>query len=78
MPRRRRTAALFALFMLGLISRSRGSTGTILGVPYDWRRPTVARVRSRMWNPAEPRLFTPKSFGIGWDVNFARLFGRKP
>jgi Family of unknown function (DUF5808) len=52
-------------------------TGKFLGVPYDWRRPTVARVKSRMWNHDDPRLFTPKSFGWGWDVNLARLFRRR-
>jgi hypothetical protein len=45
-------------------------------MPYDWRRPTVRRVKSRWWNPKDPRLFTPKSFGWGWDINFARLLGR--
>ena len=53
-------------------------TGKFLGMPYDLRRPTVERAKSRLWNPNEPRLFTPKAFGWGWDVNFARLFGRKP
>ena len=52
-------------------------TGTFLGVPYDWRRPTVARVKSRWWNPDEPRLFTPKSFGWGYDINLARLLRRR-
>jgi uncharacterized membrane protein len=47
-------------------------------MPYDWRRPTVERTKSRLWNPAEPRLFVPKVFGWGLDVNFARLLGRKP
>jgi hypothetical protein len=49
-------------------------TGTFLGLPYDWRKPTVARVLSRMWNPAEPRLLTPKVWGWGYDINFYRLF----
>ncbi|TCC53114.1 hypothetical protein E0H75_05160 [Kribbella capetownensis] len=53
-------------------------TGKFLGIPYDWRRPTLDRTRSRWWNPAEPRLFTPKVLGWGYDVNFARLFGRHP
>jgi uncharacterized protein DUF5808 len=56
----------------------RRKTGRFLGVPYDLRRPTVARTKSRLWNPDEPRLFVPKVFGWGWDVNFARLLGRKP
>lgn len=53
-------------------------TGKFLGVPYDWRRPTKARVKQRLWNPSEPRLVVPRVFGWGWDINFARLFGRKP
>ena len=27
------------------------------------------------WNAAEPRLFTPKTYGWGFDLNPARLFG---
>lgn len=53
-------------------------TGKFLGVPYDWRPPTAKRVKSRWWSPEDPRLFTPKAYGWGYDINFARLFGRKP
>jgi hypothetical protein len=50
--------------------------GRILGfVPYDFRPPTIERVKSRMWNPNDPRLFTPRAFGVGWDVNWAQLLG---
>jgi hypothetical protein len=49
-------------------------TGRFLGIPYDWRRPTWARFRARTWNPDEPRLFTPRAFGWGYDVNLYRLF----
>ena len=52
-------------------------TGKFLGVPYDWRPPTVERVKSRWWNPDDSRVFTPKSFGWGYDINFARLLGRR-
>jgi hypothetical protein len=52
-------------------------TGKFLGVPYDWRRPTLARVKQRRWNRSDPRLFTPKSFGWGFDINFARLLRRR-
>jgi hypothetical protein len=52
-------------------------TGKFLGVPYDWRRPTLARIKSRWWNPEDPRLFTPRSFGWGYDINLARLLGRR-
>ena len=53
-------------------------TGTFLGTPYDWRRPTLARAKSRWWNADEPRLLTPKTVGWGYDINLARLLGRKP
>jgi hypothetical protein len=51
-------------------------TGTFLGLPYDWRRPTVARFKERWWNPDDERLFTPRFFGWGYDVNLARVLGR--
>lgn len=41
----------------------------LFGLPYDWRRPTWARVMSRIWNPADHRLFTPKPFGHGHVIN---------
>ena len=47
--------------------------GTVIGVPYDGRRPTAARLRARWWNPDDPRFFTPKSFGWGYDLNLYRL-----
>lgn len=52
-------------------------TGTFLGIPYDWRKPTRARYKERLWNPDDPRLFTPRAFSWGYDINFARLLGRK-
>jgi uncharacterized protein DUF5808 len=56
----------------------RHKTGIYLGIPYDWRRPTLARAKSRWWNPRDRRLFTPKTFGWGFDINLARLLRRKP
>ena len=52
-------------------------TGRFPGIPYDWRRPTAARVKSRWWNPDEPRLLTPKSFGWGYDLNLYRVLHPK-
>ena len=51
-------------------------TGTWLGVPYDWRRPTWKRVQMRWWNPRSRRVFTPKSFGWGYDINLAEILRR--
>jgi hypothetical protein len=58
--------------------RKAPSGGKFMGVPYDWTRPTLARMKERLWNPDEPRVLVPKVFGWGWSINFARLFGRKP
>jgi hypothetical protein len=44
-------------------------TGKFLGMPFDWRRPTAKRVKSRWWNPGDKRILTPKSFGWGYDFN---------
>lgn len=55
---------------------SEKGTGKFLGVPYDWRRPTVARVRSRWWNSQDRRLFTPRAFGWGYDLNVAEALRR--
>jgi hypothetical protein len=51
--------------------------GKFLGAPYDWRRPTKERYKRAFWNPSEPRLLVPKSFGWGWTINFARLLDRR-
>lgn len=61
----------------GTVLRVKSKTGRFLGIPYDWRAPTVERAKSRLWNPDDPRIFTPKAYGWGWDINFARLFGRR-
>ncbi len=50
--------------------------GHFLGIPYDWRRPTVARVKSRWWNDDDSRILTPKSFGWGYDLNVAQVLRR--
>jgi hypothetical protein len=56
---------------------SMSKTGKFLGVPYDWRRPTLARFKSRWWNRSDPHLFTPRWWGWGYDINLARLFRRR-
>jgi hypothetical protein len=50
--------------------------GRFLGLPYDWRRPTRERIKSRAWNPDDPRVFVPKAFGWGLTINFHALLRR--
>jgi len=51
-------------------------TGTFLRIPYDWRWPTWSVIKERMWNPADPRIFTPHVFGWGWSINLYQVFRR--
>lgn len=44
--------------------------GRILGMPYDFRRPTWRKVASRMYAPGDSML-VPKVFGVGWTLNLA-------
>ncbi|MGH2719781.1 MAG: DUF5808 domain-containing protein [Actinomycetota bacterium] len=44
--------------------------GSFHGLPYDFRKPTGQRMKSRLWNPDDPRFFPPKAFGAGWTLNF--------
>ena len=54
-------------------NRKNTKTGKFLGIPYDWRRLTVARLKSRVWNRNDHRLFAPRSYGWGYTINFYRL-----
>ena len=48
--------------------------GKVAGfIPYDFRLPTLERVKETYWNPYERRVFTPEVFGIGWAINFYAL-----
>ncbi len=44
-----------------------------LGVPVETRGPTDAEVRSRTWDPADPRLIVPRLLGIGWRLNLGAV-----
>ncbi len=44
-------------------------------VPYDFRPPTVERVRHRVWDADQP-LITPHVFGVGWTLNLGRVARR--
>jgi len=51
--------------------------GTIAGfVPYDFRMPTIEKLKEAYWNPYEGRVLTPEVFGVGWAINFYALLER--
>lgn len=43
------------------------SQKTFLGMPMNWEPKMIFKT---VWNKDDDRLFPPKSFGIGWTVNF--------
>lgn len=48
--------------------------GKVLLVPYDFRFPTLEKVRETYWNPYETHILVPMVFGLGWTINFYALF----
>ena len=42
-------------------------------IPYDFRLPTIERIKESYWNPNSSRIFTPEALGIGWAINFFAL-----
>jgi hypothetical protein len=82
---RSRVKNLLGLVSLGLLAtafvkelRTPAGTRTWHGdlfgvVPYDLRPPTPTRIRESLWQPESDRLILPRSFGVGWSVNFARI-----
>lgn len=44
--------------------------GKVAGVvPYDFRLPTVERLRKAYWDPESDIVFSDHVFGVGWAVN---------
>jgi hypothetical protein len=97
--RRARRLARFTVFGLVLAAvatelakpeTERTWEGRVLGVvPYDFRPPTLDRIRRAYWNPESDRLFSDRVFGVGWALNlhraktlleaaFERLMGAPP
>ncbi len=66
-------AVVALLDQLGRAPADRDWHGRALGVPYDFRPPTLDRLRQRLWNPADERVVVPHVWGIGWTVNLYQL-----
>ena len=56
--------------------RTRQSHGTFLKIPFEFRVPTLRRVRESLWNPQDERILTPHPFGVGWSPNVYQVLRR--
>ena len=73
-------AALAIAQELSKPASERAWNGRVLGfIPYDFRPPSLERVRASLWNPDDPHVLTNQVFGVGWSINLyrvAELLGR--
>lgn len=51
--------------------------GTVMGIPYDFRLPTIERLRTAFWNKDTSNLLMPHAFGMGWTINLYPLLHPK-
>jgi hypothetical protein len=47
--------------------------GNLFGIPYDFRPPTLERLRDAFWNKNTSQVLVPQPFGVGWTVNLYPL-----
>ena len=52
--------------------QKQAKVGKFIGIPYDWRKPTLERLKSRLWNPNAP-LVSGRWYGWGYDFNMYAL-----
>ena len=44
--------------------------GKVGFIPYDFRLPTLERIREGYWNEDSSHIFSPEVIGLGWAINF--------
>jgi hypothetical protein len=79
------TFSLVAMILVGAAIREqlrlppekRTWQGQIIGIPYDFRWPTLERIQEKAWNKSTSRILMPHLFGVGWSINFYPLLHSK-
>jgi hypothetical protein len=69
-------AIIAALDQLGRAPADRDWHGAVLGIPYDFRFPSLARALQRLWSREDERMIVPTVFGVGWTVNLYQVVRR--
>lgn len=44
-------------------------------VPYDFRMPTVERIKNTFWNP-DGSIIANRPFGVGWTINLGAVVAK--
>lgn len=44
-------------------------------VPYDFRRPTVEKIKGTFWNP-DGAIIVNRVFGVGWTINLGAIVAK--
>ena len=44
-------------------------------VPYDFRMPTVQKLKTTFWNP-DGAVIVNRAFGVGWTINFGAVVAK--
>jgi hypothetical protein len=47
--------------------------GKVGVIPYDFRLPTIERIKQGYWNEDSNQIFLPEAIGLGWSINFHAL-----
>ena len=60
---------LFTMATLAYSVATKKRHGRFLGIPYDWRIPSLTDIKKILWNKDDPKLFNETVFGVGWAPN---------
>ena len=61
---------------LRIPKQGRSWHGAVAGfVPYDFRMPTVDKIKTTIWNPDGP-IIASRAFGVGWTINFGAIVAK--
>ena len=60
---------LFTMATLAYSVATKKRHGSFLGVPYDWRFPSISDIKKTLWNKDDTSLFNKTVFGVGWAPN---------
>jgi hypothetical protein len=83
MARRRLRNTVFTLLLAAYVvtaikkQLNQAPQGSFAGIRYDFRLPTLQKLRDTFWNKDTSQVVMPPAFGIGWALNLYPLLRSK-